>query len=237
MKLTVLGNNGPFPAPGGACSGYLVASDSGNTNVLLDCGSGVIARLSKHLQIERLDAVVLSHLHFDHMSDMTVLKYVLQFAQRRRNLLVVSPAEPRKVFEIMDDPRMDFMEPQDLNVGEMRVSFVPATHPVPAVSVKVECDGATLVYTGDTNLNPFIELFADGADMLLADAGLSSAQWSESAPHLSARHCGEIAKNARAGTLLLTHLRPGNDPEALLDEARALYPAAQIAQAETTYFI
>ena len=29
MKLTILGMNGPFPAPGGATSGYLLESDSG----------------------------------------------------------------------------------------------------------------------------------------------------------------------------------------------------------------
>ncbi len=237
MKLTVLGNNGPFPAPGGACSGYLLSSESGKTNLLLECGSGVLARLAKYTEIQKLDGILLSHLHFDHMSDMTVLKYVLQFSTMKRNLLVVSPAQPAKVFEMMEDPHLDFIEPRDLTIGEMRLSFVPATHPVPAVSIKIECDGAVFVYTGDTNVNPFLELFADDADLLLADAGLTTAQWSESAPHLSARHCGEIAKNARAKALLLTHIRPGNDPEALLDEARAQYPAAQLAQPEATYLI
>ena len=29
MKLTILGNNGPYPCAGGACSGYLLSSDSG----------------------------------------------------------------------------------------------------------------------------------------------------------------------------------------------------------------
>jgi ribonuclease BN (tRNA processing enzyme) len=237
MKLTVLGNNGPFPGPGGACSGYLLSSDSGETNVLLDCGSGVLSRLAKRIEIGRLDAILLSHLHFDHMSDMTVLKYALPSANRKRNLPVVSPSEPRKVLEMMEDSRLDFLEPKDMTIGEMRVSFVPAIHPVPAISIKVECDGKAFVYTGDTNINPFIELFADGADMLLADAGLTMAQWSESAPHLSARHCGEIARNARVGALMLTHIRPGNDPEALLDEARAVYPAAQIAEPEMSYLI
>lgn len=237
MKLTVLGNNGPFPAPGGACSGYLVTSESGKTNLLLDCGSGVLARLIKQIGIEDLDGIVLSHLHFDHMSDMMVLKYLLQFKKRKKNLLVVSPEQPKNVFEMIDDPNLDFTAPKDMTIGEMRVSFVPATHPVPAVSVKIECDGATFVYTGDTNMNPLIDLFTDGADMLLADAGLTRAQWSENAPHLSAFHCGQIAKNARVGAVLLTHIRPGNDPDALLDEARRIYPAAQLAEPETTYLI
>ena len=45
MILKILGNNGPFPAANGACSGYLLSSDSGETNILIDCGTGVLARL------------------------------------------------------------------------------------------------------------------------------------------------------------------------------------------------
>ena len=45
MKLTVLGNNGPYPAAGGACSGYLLSSDSKHTNVLIECGCGTLANL------------------------------------------------------------------------------------------------------------------------------------------------------------------------------------------------
>ena len=37
--------------------------------------------------------------------------------------------------------------------------------------------------------------------------------------------------------LILTHIRPGNDPEALLDEARAEYPGAILAHAGTGYIV
>ena len=70
MYLTILGNNGPFPAPGGACSSYLLESDSGETKLLIDAGTGSLARLMDIARPETLDAVVLSHLHFDHMSDL-----------------------------------------------------------------------------------------------------------------------------------------------------------------------
>lgn len=237
MKITILGNNGPFPGPGGACSGYLLSSESGETNLLIECGSGVLARLGKFISLEALSGIVLSHLHFDHMSDMTVLKYQMQFTKLNRNIPVLCPSEPAQVFDTMANPNLDFFEPEDFTVGEMRVSFVPATHPVPSVSVKVTCDGATFVYTGDTNENPYLELFADGANLLLADAGLSQAQWSPKAPHLSARMCGELAKRARVGAMLLTHLRPGNDPDELLNEARVAYPASELAKPEATYYI
>ena len=53
MKLTVLGCNGPYPAAGGACSGYLL--ETGDTRVLLDCGAGALAALTAVMPPEELD--------------------------------------------------------------------------------------------------------------------------------------------------------------------------------------
>ena len=78
--------------------------------------------------------------------------------------------------------------------------------------------------TGDTNLNPALELFADGCNLLLADAGLARAGLDgEKAPPLRCplRH---IARDVRAGALLLTHINPLYDAQALLAEAREGVP-------------
>ena len=78
-------------------------------------------------------------------------------------------------------------------------------------------------------------MFADGCDLLLADAGLARADWTEKKPHLSAALCGALARDARAGALLITHLNPLYDPQALLDEAREAYPAAELARLGERY--
>jgi ribonuclease BN (tRNA processing enzyme) len=82
MKLTVLGNNGPYPAPGGACSGYLL--QCAGRNIVIDLGSGALANLMKALGSApgSVDAVFLTHLHADHMSDIAVLRYALESAGR-----------------------------------------------------------------------------------------------------------------------------------------------------------
>ena len=81
-------------------------------------------------------------------------------------------------------------------VGEMSLSFCPARHPVETYAVAVTCDGARFVYTGDTNTDSAVELFCSGADLLLADAGLSTADYAQEAPHLSAALCGKLARDA-----------------------------------------
>lgn len=229
MILTILGNNGPFPAPGGACSGYLVESDSGDTRLLLDCGTGSLANLNRYLAPDQLTAVILTHLHFDHMSDLLPMRYQLDVSPRL-SLPVYAPDSPVGVLNVLNGGKLDLFEPVDGMLGEMRVSYLPAVHPVKSNSVCIECDGARLVFTGDTNENAALELFADGADLLLADAGFLEADWLPGKPHLSALRCGRLAQSVGAKQLVLTHLNPKYDPQELLNEARTAYPEAQLAE-------
>lgn len=237
MKLTVLGNNGPYPAHSGACSGYLLQSDSDATSILLDCGTGVLARLQQEIAIEDLDAVVLSHLHYDHMSDMLPLHYALQFHPRKRPLHVFAPTQPSNVRALLGGGPIDLWPMRETTVGEMRLSFCPVRHPVETFAVAVECDGTRLVYTGDTNTDFALELFCDGADLLLADAGLSADDHSEAAPHLSAALCGKLARDAQARRLLLTHFNPKYDPDVLCAEARPFFPGVEVTVCGESYYV
>ena len=53
----------------------------------------------------------------------------------------------------------------------------------------------------------------------------------------SAALCGALAREARAGALLLTHLNPLYNPASLLAEAREAYPAAELARLGERYRI
>lgn len=237
MRLTILGNNGPYPAAGGACSGYLLESDSGNTTILLDCGTGVLSRIPQYTSLDRLDAVVLSHLHYDHMSDMLPLHYALQFNPRTKPLDVYAPAQPSNVRALLSGSAIDVWPMKETTIGEMKLTFCPVRHPVETYAVAVECDGARFVYTGDSNTDFALELFCDCADMLLADAGLSTEDYGENKPHLSAALCGKLAKDTGAKRLILTHFNPKYDPNLLCAEAREYFPAAEIAICGESYFI
>lgn len=237
MKLTILGNNGPFPGAGGACSGYLLSSDSGSTHVLIDCGTGTLANLSRHIAWDDLTAVILSHLHFDHMSDMLPMQYALQFHPRQGGLNVYAPEAPAAVRALLDTPCYALHSMQDVQIGEISFRFMPVRHPVECYALRAECDGKVFAYTGDTNTLPGLEGFLQGADVLLADAGLSSEHWKESAPHLSAQLCASLAEQACAKTLLLTHLNPRYTPKQLEAEARLLRPDARFVAIGESYQI
>jgi ribonuclease BN (tRNA processing enzyme) len=64
VRLDVLGFAGAAPLQG-ACSSYLVSH--AGTRVLLDCGPGTLERLWRHGVLGELDAIVISHMHADHV--------------------------------------------------------------------------------------------------------------------------------------------------------------------------
>ncbi|MBE5808401.1 MAG: MBL fold metallo-hydrolase [Clostridiales bacterium] len=238
MRLTVLGNRGPYPTASEPCSGYLVESDDGSARILMDCGPGVLMKLLKHIPIGELDAVCLSHLHYDHMSDMLPLHYLLQFNPPVTPLAIYAPKQPEALWHLLEGANTRvYTNDGPLSIGPMEISFAPMRHPMPSSAITVRCDEKKLVYTGDTNTAPDLLSTATGADLLLADAGLDDDDYGENKPHLSASLCGALARDACAKALLLTHLNAKYDPEALLQQARRHYPAAQLARVDEVYAI
>jgi len=225
MKLTVLGCNGPYPEANGACSGYLL--QAGDTRVLLDCGAGVLARLTALMPPEALNAILLSHLHYDHMSDMLPLIYRMQ---GKRRLTVYAPNEPAAARSLLADA-FDLRPLTAGSIGFLRFETLPVRHPATCRAVRLTDGASDFCYTGDTNTCPNLAEFAAGCDLLLADACFTDELWAEQKPHLSARLAAELAVQAGAKRLVLTHFTPGIDREALLHQAREAFPAAVLAHA------
>ncbi len=239
MQLTILGMNGPFPAPHGATSGYLVTA--GTTALAMDLGSGCLAQLTARMAPENLTALLLSHWHYDHCADVLPLIFRLE-ACAQEPLHIYAPADEsspiRKAVQACTKIILHDVRPGDsLNIGGLTVTAFPARHPVPAVMYRVTDSQRTLCYTGDTNTIDGLVEFARGADLLLADGLFPTAAWAEGKPHLSAAHAAQLAQDAGAKQLVITHLNPMIDPETLLKEARSIRIDSRLARIGDTYDI
>jgi ribonuclease BN (tRNA processing enzyme) len=242
MKVTILGNNGPFPSAGGACSGYLVTE--GDKKLLIDCGNGVLANLQKFARIEELDAIILTHLHSDHMSDMMVLRYAVQIKTNRglgiKPITVYSPSEPEEEYKRISIPGVFDLKPitsdSVLHFGELKVEFCEMVHPVKCYALSISSGEKKFVFSGDTSWNDSILKFSKDVDLLMLDAGLlSKDKKSDNVPHLTARECGIIARQANAGKLLLTHFWPDDDVNNHVLEAKENFSGVEIARLLYTY--
>ena len=230
MKLHILGVSGPFPESGGATSGYLV--EAGDTLLQFDLGSGVLARLTAKMPPESLSALFLSHWHFDHTADLTVLLYRLEALGK--TLRVYAPVDEssaiRKIVASASCFDLADVAPGDtVTVGTCTVRVGEARHPVPAVGYRIGSEGRILGYTGDTNTLPSLADFYRDSSLLLADGLFPAESWTEAKPHLSAALAASLAAEAGAERLVLTHLNPLVSPRLLLREAQALHPCVALA--------
>ena len=241
MRLTILGMNGPFPAPGGATSGYLLTTN--DASVALDLGSGTLARLTALTAPEDLTALLLTHWHYDHCADVLPLIYRLE-ACAEKPLHIYAPVDEtslvRKAVQACNKIVLHDVAPGEqfrIPNFEFRISAAPARHPVPALMYRIMAEGKTFCYTGDTNTVDGLVEFADHADFLLADGLFPDAAWAEGKPHLSARHVAELARAAQVGRFVITHLNPAVDPETLLRQAREVRIDALLARCGDHYDI
>lgn len=239
MRLTILGMNGPFPAPGGATSGYCLTA--GDATLALDLGSGTLSRLTALTPPEELTALLLSHWHYDHCADVLPLLYRLDVCASRP-LHIYAPVDEsspvRKAVQASPSVVLHDLHPGDvISVGGVNVQTFAARHPVPALMYRITHDQTVFCYTGDTNTVEGLVDFAAHADFLLADGIFTESTWGEAKPHLSASHVAQLAADASVRRFVITHLSPLIDPATLLREARAIRSDAALAAIGDTYSI
>ena len=220
LSLTVLGCDGSYPGPSGACSGYLVRS--GGTVIWLDAGSGTLARLQEHVSLDEIDAVVISHSHPDHWTDIEGLAVAFRWVLKRNGPTVFAPEGIRGLMRVGGASRVLRWVPVEdgskVKVGPISMSFHRTDHPVPTFAVRMEAGGSSLGYSADSGPAWSLSSLGPGLDLALCEATFL-ADKEGTVQHLSARQAGRTAQEAGVKRLVLTHLTPGVDREAARREA------------------
>jgi ribonuclease Z len=189
MDVVLLGTGNPLPHPDRAGPATLVRA--GDVQVLVDCGRGVLMRLAAAGAFPgMLSAVLLTHLHSDHVSDfndVVTTRWVMSPVEAP--LIVVGPGGTRRFVErtlvsLEDDigwrlahhedlawePRVDVTETDSGIAFEdrgLRVVSAPTDHrPVhPTVGYRFEHDGDVVVVAGDTVPCEGLDRLCAGADV------------------------------------------------------------------------
>ena len=232
MKLTVIGCSGSAPAAGEPASCYVVEADG--YRLVLDLGSGALTGLLKVIAAPEIDGIFLSHLHPDHCLDMTSLAVILRYGGPApdRTIPVVGPVQTAS--RLLDayypgsEPAtfaglFEFLPPGAHQLGPFTARTAPMNHPVPALAIRIEHGGRSLVYSGDTAVCPALVDLARDADALLCEAA-----WAGSPPpvpgiHLSGAQAGEHAEQAGVGRLLITHVPAWESVDDAVAGARGTY--------------
>lgn len=253
MRITFCGTGGgPFTAER-ASSGYVLQHDG--RAVMLDCGPGSVRQAMRAgITPHDLDAVILSHLHLDHMLDISAVAFQSHYHAWRPAPLILGPPGSRDALA----PFVAFGPPneRELHFGEIievegddqrevagfvvRSEETPHAPALKAFSRRLDVEGHSLVFSGDTAANPeLMSRLAAGASVLLhecfSEAGLE--RYAAGRPpelrerlfatfhrvHSPVEDVARIAQAAGAGRLVLTHLLPTEQPGELLQTAGAFY--------------
>ncbi|SNT09309.1 Ribonuclease BN, tRNA processing enzyme [Micrococcales bacterium KH10] len=250
MRLRIVGCSGSFAGPSSAGSCYLVSADDDDGkewNVLLDLGSGAFGQLQRYIDPVRLDAVAISHLHADHIADITGLEVYLSYhpihgracreplpvhgpsgtAERVRRLCGTEPdSEAPAVFHHL------VWKPNDtIQIGPLTMTPFLVEHPVEAYAMRItgpsespEQGTATLTFTGDTDQCAGLDEAARDVDLLLSEAAFVEGRDDAVAGiHLTGKRAGEVASRAGVRRLALTHIPPWNETGTALAEAAEVF--------------
>ncbi|MGW6919111.1 MBL fold metallo-hydrolase [Kitasatospora sp. NPDC054939] len=233
LRLTVLGSATPYPTPENACSGYLVSG--AGVRIWVDAGTGTLGPLQRHVRLDQLDAIWISHLHADHAADLLTAYYGLRFADLRPAAPIPLLGPPgtadRLAHFLTNGPERSPVEAafaiEELSdghrtrVGGLVLTSRAVDHGgLPAFALRVEDpDGRSLVYSGDTEPCPALTELAADCDVLLCEADSADGDGGHHTPEAA----GATAAAAGAGRLVVTHV------------GRSLTPARAVAAAAGTF--
>jgi ribonuclease BN (tRNA processing enzyme) len=231
LSLIVLGCDGSWVGPGGAGSGYLVIS--GATALMLDAGPGTFANLQRHVDPASIDAVVLSHHHPDHWTDLHALSVHAHYALGRRGIPVYAPAGLIERAGMVDSEAIEWHEVTNgdtVRIGEVLCSLHRTDHTFETLAVRMEGGGRTLGYSADTGPGFSLAELGTDLDLLLTEATYTF-EHEGTADHMSGRQAGAQARQAGVARLVVTHRWPTIDPATLVGEVEVAFgrPVEQAA--------
>jgi ribonuclease BN (tRNA processing enzyme) len=254
VLLTVLGCSGSLPGPDAAASGYLV--EAADARLAVDLGNGTLAALQACRDPFSLDALLFSHLHPDHCADFSALTVLRRYHPkppadpRVHKLPVHGPSDAAARFAVAYAPNAAEAAETDLSdvyafhpfttaptpIAGFTVTATRVDHPCEAYGVRIERNGRSLCYTGDSGPCDALVTLATGVHTLLAEASWTDGPDRPPNLHLSGREAGELAAKAGVGRLVVTHVPPWTDKAAVLAEAREAFAGdVVLAQAGADY--
>jgi len=186
MRLTIVGSGDAFGSGGRFNTCFFLESAKGT--LLVDCGASSLVALKAHrLDPNRVDGIVLSHLHGDHFGGLPFLLLDAQFLSRREQpLLIAGPPGTR----VRLDALLEVFFPkstgskwrfawrvEEIAVGietdllghSLSTAEVIHQSGAPSTAVRVSDGEKIFAYSGDTEWTDALGPIAANADLFICE--------------------------------------------------------------------
>ncbi|MCS7118578.1 MAG: MBL fold metallo-hydrolase [Archaeoglobaceae archaeon] len=179
--------------------------------------------------IEKIDAGIWTHPHFDHFSGFG------EFYRVQGNVEVYTTSSIHdnigKFMQFLNYRQKEVEIFQNFSISNIEFTLFPVNHPpVDAVGVKVEWNGFKIVITGDTNMEiderSLVEM--ENADLMIINAIAPTGKFKK---HMNAKEAMSLGEKLSAKKVILSHLGHFYPPHRI---AMKIFPVGEDNQ--TFYF-
>ena len=235
VELIVLGSGTGIPSLRRGSPGLLLLSDS--TTALIDSGSGTLRKmLQVGVTYRDVDALLYTHIHPDHVSDLVPILFACKYAElpREGDLLCVGGAGFRSYFEKLKNLYGHWIEARSYKLTiretseegllyrDLKILSKPMAHISESVGYRIEFkDGKSITVSGDTDYCQNIIDLAQAVNLLILECSFPDGKKVEG--HLTPSLAGKIASESHCQKLLLYHLYPVCDQYDILTQCRQVY--------------
>lgn len=236
MELVVLGSGTAVPHPARGAAGYAVRLDAGV--LLLDTGPGSSRRWpAAGIAPDEVRWIVSTHYHVDHSGDLPAIlfAYRVPATPRPPKLVLLGPPGHEAFLASLRGPWGEWLDARDYErevveladdgaawAGEgFAIRARRVLHAQPAIAVRVESAGRTLVYSGDSGACDALVELSRGADVAVFDCSMPDGRGVEG--HMTPSEAAEVAARAEVKRLVLCHLYPACDGVDVASQARARF--------------
>ena len=190
----------------------------------------MLTLLQNYIELEHLDAVVISHYHWDHIADIGCLQYanrvLLDLKKRQKPLQIYGHTQDdhfSRLTCLTYTQAQEVSATSKLEIGDFIFQFSQNVHPDPCLSMRIQNDNKIVVYIADTEWSDNLIAIARDADLLMCESSLYNEFSGKIPGHLTAGQAGDIAAAAGVEHLVLNHLPHFGDHRRLVEQARKKY--------------
>lgn len=234
MTFTVIGSRSAYPLAGEATSCYLIQEEG--VNIVVDLGAGSLSKLQAYIDIEELDALIITHYHPDHFSDIYCLQHAVliktQLGIMAKKLTIYGPDDPIYYPQLA---YKDYIQSKKLDgssvihIKDITIAFMETQHCIYGLAVKLIKDKEMIVYTSDSEVTQSLIDFSHGCDLLVCECSLYKPKKGITG-HMAIIDVKKLILESSPKRVLITHLPPYGDNQDILDGMLDLgHPAIDLA--------
>ncbi len=237
--VTILGSGTCVPSLKRSSCSVLIRT--GTSVLLFDSGAGTMRRLLEAgNEIYDVSFVFYSHFHPDHTGELASFLFSNKYPDGGRRNIPLTLAAGKGFIEFFGRLKSLYgqwieLDPGLLNIVEFdnsggderryddfKVDTLPMEHNPESIGYRITgSNGASVVYSGDTDYSDHLVMLSKNADLLICESALPDDLKVKG--HLTPSQAGEIAARANVGKLVLTHFYPECDGVDIKKECRKTY--------------